>query len=87
MLLFFRQIVTYCLIKNEQGEPYGIISEQVDRYLRKKAAEIVNAGANVILDWDFGQRKIDKTFLTSSNQILFLMNGTLLMYQMINSCH
>ena len=41
------------LINNEQGEFYNVFAERVNRYLRKKAAEIVKAGANVILDWGF----------------------------------
>ncbi len=45
--------VTFDLIHNEQGEFYNIFAARVNRYLRKKAAEIVKAGANVILDWGF----------------------------------
>lgn len=45
--------VTYELIHNEQGEFYNVFAERVNRYLRKKAVEIVKAGANVILDWGF----------------------------------
>jgi predicted kinase len=45
--------VTYDLINNEQGEFYNIFAERVNLYLRKKAVEIVQAGANVILDWGF----------------------------------
>ena len=45
--------VTYDLINNEQGEFYNVFAERVNLYLRKKAAEIVRAGANVILDWGF----------------------------------
>jgi len=45
--------VTYDLIENEQGEYYNIFAVRVNRYLRKKAAEIVCAGADVILDWGF----------------------------------
>ena len=45
--------VTFDLINNEQGEFYNIFSERVNLYLRKKAVEISNAGANVILDWGF----------------------------------
>lgn len=44
---------TYDLINNEQGDFYNIFAERVNRYLRKKAVEIIHAGANVILDWGF----------------------------------
>ncbi len=44
---------TYDLIKNEQGDFYPIFAKRVNRYLRKKAIEIVKAGATVILDWGF----------------------------------
>ena len=45
--------VTYDLTNNEQGEFYNVFAERVNRYLKKKTVEIVNAGANVILDWGF----------------------------------
>ena len=45
--------VTYDLINNEQGEFYNIFAQRVNNYLKKKAAEICKAGANVILDWGF----------------------------------
>lgn len=44
---------TYDLIDNKQGEYYNVFAEKVNKYLMKKAAEIVNAGCNVILDWGF----------------------------------
>lgn len=44
---------TFDLIANEQGEFYNVFAERVNRYLRKKAVEIVRAGADVILDWGF----------------------------------
>ncbi|WP_044916042.1 AAA family ATPase [Butyrivibrio sp. WCE2006] len=44
---------TYELINNEQGEFYNIFAQRVNNYLKKKAAEICKAGANVILDWGF----------------------------------
>ena len=44
---------TYDLINNEQGDFYDVFSERVNCYLRKKAVEIVKAGATVILDWGF----------------------------------
>ena len=57
---------TYDLINNEQGEFYNIFATRVNRYLRKKAAEIVHAGANVILDWGFwtkdGRNEISEFF-------------------------
>lgn len=45
--------VTYDLIDNEQGEFYDAFAERVNKYLMKKAVEIVKAGCNVILDWGF----------------------------------
>ena len=44
---------TFDLINNEQGEFYNIFAKRVNNYLAKKAAEIVSAGCNVILDWGF----------------------------------
>ena len=44
---------TFDLIENEQGEFYNVFAAKVNLYLRKKAAEIVKSGANVILDWGF----------------------------------
>lgn len=48
---------TFDLINNEQGEFYNIFAAKVNLYLRKKAAEIVKSGANVILDWGFWTRQ------------------------------
>lgn len=45
--------VTYDLIDNEQGEFYDQFAVRVNRYLNKKAVEIVKAGCNVVLDWGF----------------------------------
>lgn len=44
---------TFDLIENQQGEFYNLFAAKVNRYLRKKAVEIVKAGTNVILDWGF----------------------------------
>lgn len=44
---------TYDLIDNEQGELYDVFAERVNKYLMKKAVEIVKAGCIVILDWGF----------------------------------
>lgn len=44
---------TYELIDNEQGEFYDAFAERINKYLMKKAAQIVKAGCNVILDWGF----------------------------------
>lgn len=49
--------VTWDLIENEQGEFYDAFAQRVNLYLRKKAVEIVGAGANVILDWGFWTRE------------------------------
>lgn len=48
---------TYDLTNNEQGEYYNVFAEKVNKYLAKKAVEIVKAGCNVILDWGFWTRK------------------------------
>ena len=59
--------VTWDLIDNEQGESYDSFAKRVNLYLRKKAVEIVRAGANVILDWGFWTREDRRdisTFLT-----------------------
>lgn len=44
---------TYELIDNKQGEFYNVFAEKVNKYLMKKAVEIVKAGCNIILDWGF----------------------------------
>ena len=49
--------VTYDLIDNEQGAFYDRFAKRVNLYLRKKAAEIVHAGTDVILDWGFWTRE------------------------------
>ncbi len=48
---------TFALINNEQGEFYNVFAARVNNYLKKKAAEIALAGANVILDWGFWTKK------------------------------
>lgn len=48
---------TFDLINNEQGEFYNVFAARVNNYLKKKAAEIALAGANVILDWGFWAKK------------------------------
>lgn len=48
---------TFHLIKNTQGEFYNIFAGRVNKYLRKKAAEIVSMGCDVILDWGFWTKK------------------------------
>lgn len=57
---------TYDLIDNEQGEFYNEFAQRVNKYLMKKAAQIVNAGCNVILDWGFwtkeGRKEVTKYF-------------------------
>ena len=55
--------VTYDLTGNEQGEGYDAFAARVNRYLRKKAAETVLAGADVILDWGFWT-KADRAEIT-----------------------
>lgn len=48
---------TFDLIENQQGAFYDQFAPKVNRYLRKKAVEIVKAGANVILDWGFWTKR------------------------------
>lgn len=48
--------VTWDLFDNEQGEGYDRLAARVNAYLMKKAAEIAQAGATVILDWGFWRR-------------------------------
>lgn len=48
---------TFDLIDNEQGDFYNVFAARVNGYLKKKAAEIALAGANVILDWGFWTKK------------------------------
>lgn len=54
---------TFDLTENEQGEFYNIFADRVNKYLRKKAVEIVKADCNVILDWGFWTKK-DRTEIT-----------------------
>ncbi len=60
--------VTYDLTDNQQGEGYDAFAKRVNEYLRKKAVQIVRAGANVILDWGFwtkaGRMEISDYFRT-----------------------
>lgn len=61
---------TFDLIENEQGEFYNSFAERVNKYLMKKAAEIVYSGANVILDWGFWSkkdRKVISDYFASKN--------------------
>lgn len=48
---------TFDLINNEQGDFYNVFAAHVNGYLKKKAAEIALAGANVILDRGFWTKK------------------------------
>lgn len=48
---------TFDLIDNEQGEFYDNFAARVNKYLMKKAVEIVKVGCNVILDWGFWSRE------------------------------
>lgn len=62
--------MTYDLINNEQGEFYNTFANKVNKYLRKKAVEIVQAGSNVILDWGFwtkAERKEISNYFESHN--------------------
>ena len=51
---------TYDLLNNEQGEFFDIFSKRLIKYLTKKAGEVAQAGANVILErglWSKSERK------------------------------
>lgn len=67
--------MTKDLIDNEQGEFYNVFAKRVNLYLRKKAAEIVKAGANVILDWGFwtkkGRKEIKEYFKSEGVETCF----------------
>lgn len=52
--------VTYDLTNNEQGEQYEEFANRVNKYLRKKAVELVQIDCNVILDWGFWTNDIRK---------------------------
>lgn len=54
-VILSRDEVTYDLVDNqlELGEGYDAFAKRVNRYLRKKAVQIVHAGADMILDWGF----------------------------------
>ncbi len=61
---------TFDLIDNEQGEFYNAFADRVNKYLMKKAVEIVNAGCNVILDWGFWtreERKLTAEYFSQAN--------------------
>lgn len=66
---------TFDLVNNEQGEFYNIFAEKVNKYLRKKAAEIVKAGCNVILDWGFGRQRKERKQLNISIPAVLTSNG------------
>lgn len=59
---------TYDLIDNKQGEFYNEFAQRVNKYLMKKAAQIVNAGCNVILDWGFWTKEDRKAVTKYFNQ-------------------
>lgn len=48
--------VTYYLFENNLGDKHDEMGIRINRYLMKKAVEIVKAGCNVILDWGFWTR-------------------------------
>lgn len=49
--------VTYDLFKNNLGDKHDKMGIRINRYLMKKAVEIVKAGCSVILDWGFWRSK------------------------------
>lgn len=59
---------TYDLIDNKQGEFYNAFVQRVNKYLMKKATQIVNAGCNVILDWGFWTKQERKATTEYFNQ-------------------
>lgn len=69
---------TYELIDNEQGEFYNAFAERVNKYLMKKAAEIVKAGCNVILDWGFWTKAARRETTKYFNQFDIELNGIML---------
>ena len=61
---------TFDLINNEQGEFYNVFCDRLIRYINKKCAEIVNAGANVIYEgglWSKDERIKTKQFFKNNN--------------------
>lgn len=56
------------ILGSELGEKHDEITERVQAYLFHKSLEIVNAGANVLLDWGFWtreRRRAARDFYTS----------------------
>ncbi len=51
------------LFNHNNDERHDEIAEAIHAYLHKKAAEIIRAGCNVILDWGFW-RKSDRALVT-----------------------
>lgn len=47
----------YELYNHNEGENFDIIADRVKKYLHRKAAQTVKAGADVILDWGFWKRE------------------------------
>ena len=45
--------MTFALFDGNLGEAHDAVSARMERYLMGKAAQIVRAGLNVILDWGF----------------------------------
>jgi len=45
--------VTWALFDNDLGKGHDAMTARIRDYLRQKAAEIVRAGTDVILDWGF----------------------------------
>lgn len=50
--------LTYALFDNEQGDSYEDRANRANKYLMKKAVELVSVGCNVILDWGFWTKEI-----------------------------
>jgi len=49
--------ITLALFGQQLGDRHDEITEKTEKYLFKKAVEIISTGINVILDWGFWMRK------------------------------
>jgi predicted kinase len=49
--------ITLALFGQHMGDKHDEIAEKTEKYLFKKAVEIISTGINVILDWGFWKRE------------------------------
>lgn len=70
VLLSCDEVFSYCLRRTEVSDHDAVLAD-VKRYLHKKAAEIVLAGTDVVLDWGFwtGEERNEVTQLYNSRGI------------------